>query len=152
MNGLGLSLSFFRQIPYHVNINSKSTRILFILTAVSAYLLYIHYTAYLTAVSTHGKRTQISSFRDVLNGGYQVAVWENTSHHDYLRYSKPGTAMHEVYHLTMKNKPGAFINSHEEIRKVLNSKKTLYYESDLYLKPLHEDLNFLSIKVFMMKL
>ena len=76
-NGFGLTLTLFRQIYYDVNINSKSTRILFILSAASTYLLYVHYITYLTAASTFGEKSQINSFMDVLSGGYQVSVFEN---------------------------------------------------------------------------
>ena len=146
LNGLGLSLTFFRQIYYDVNIKCKSSRILFILSAVSTYLLYIHYTAFLTASSTYDTKIQINSFEDVMSGGYQVVTMQNTAQHDLLRYSKPGTAMNEVYHKTMKNRPGAFMKSLEEVPNKLNSKKTLLYESELNLKALHKDLTYLNIQ------
>ena len=146
LNGLGLSLTFFRLIYYDVNINCKSTRILFFLSAVSTYLLYIHYTAFLTASSTYDPKIQINSFRDVISGGYQIVVMENTAQHDLLRYSKQGTAMNEVYKKTMENRPGAFIKSLDKVQKMLSSKKTLLYESELNLKALYGDLTYLNIQ------
>ena len=147
LNGLGLSLTFFRQMYYDVNINCKSTRILFIFSAVSTYLLYVHYTAYLTASSTYVKKTQINSFRDIMSGGYQVSVMEHTAQHDLLRYSKPGTAMNEVYHKTMKNRPHAFPQSFTEVPTLLASKKTLFYAGNLEVKVQYEYLTFLRIQV-----
>ena len=146
MNGLGLSLTFFRQIYYDVNINCKSTRILFILSAVSTYLLYIHYTAYLTAASTYVKKTPIASFRDVLNGGYQVVVWENSVFHDLLRDAKSGTAMNEVYQKTMKNRNGAFHHSYTDLPKILASQENLIYNGDFFTKSQYQDLMFLRIQ------
>ena len=81
-----------------------------------------------------------------MSGGYQVVTMQNTAQHDLLRYSKPGTAMNEVYHKTMKNRPGAFMKSLEEVPNKLNSKKTLLYESELNLKALHKDLTYLNIQ------
>ena len=147
MNGIGLSLTFFRQIYYDVNINCISTRILFIISAVSTYLIYIHYSAYLTAASTHVNESPINSFRDVMSGGYQVSVLENSVLHDSLRDSKPGTALSEVYHETMKNRPSAFFQSHLEVPKILASKNTLIYGSKLDLTSLFQDLTFFSIQV-----
>ena len=151
INGLGLSLTFFRQIYYNVNIKCKSTKLLFILSALSTYLLYIHYVAYLTAASTHTKTNKISSFWDVISGEYQVTVWKYGVFHDLLRYAKRGTAMGEVYHKTMKNRPSAFIESIVDLRKLLaskkTSKKTLIYAGDLYLKSQYENLQYLNIQV-----
>ena len=149
INGLGLSLTFFRLIYYNVNINCRSTRILFILSAISSYLLYIHYSAYLTAVSLKGEKSPINSFQDVLDGGYQVSVLENTALHDLLRYSKSGTAMNEVYHGTMKNRKSAFIQSYNEAPKILASEKNLIYGHDLFLKTLDDDLTMFSIQVLL---
>ena len=146
LNGLGLSLTFFRQIYYVININSKSTKILFFLTAVSTYLLYIHYMALLTASSTYESKTQIRSFEDVLSGGYQVVVMENTAEHDLLRYAKQGTPMNEVYLRTMEERPGAFMKSLNEVPKILNNKNTLLYQSELNLKALYDDLTYLNIQ------
>ena len=147
INGLGLTLTFFRQIYYNVNINSKSTRILFVLSAATTYLLYVHYITYLTAESTLGKKNKINSFTDVLSSGYQVSVFENSAYHDLLKYSKPGTAMHEVYHKTMKNRDDAFLQSFTAIPKLLASKKTLLYHEDFYPMALFDDLAFFSIQV-----
>ena len=110
-----------------INIKSKSTRILFALSAVSTYLLYVHYTAYLTAASTHVKTSSINSFEDVITGGYKVLVQENTAEHDILKLAKPGTPTHKVYYKTMNNNPHAFVQSPEEVLNKLQSQKTLFY-------------------------
>ena len=148
INSLGLSLTFLRQIYYDVNIKSNSSKLLFFLSVISTYLIFIHFTAYLTASSTYSKQGQIKSFRDVLDGGYQVSVLENSATHDNLRYAKPETAMNEVYHKTMKNRPDALKQSHQDILKILGKKKTLYYGSDFYLKSLSEELTFHDIQGF----
>ena len=146
VNGLGLSLTFFRQIYYDVNISCKSMRMMFILSAVSTYLLYIHYTAYLTASSTYRGNTDINSFEDVLKNGYHVSVGENTAYQDLMKYSKTGTAMNDVYHKTMLNRPGAFLQSHHDVPELFASKKTLLYGGKFSYKAIFKDLAFFSIQ------
>ena len=75
LNGFGVSLTFLRQIYYDVNINGRSTRILFLLSAVYTYLLFVHFTAYLTASSTSVTRSSITSFADVLSGVTRFQFW-----------------------------------------------------------------------------
>ena len=146
INGLGLALTFFRQIYYDFNISCKSTKIMFFLSAVSTYLLYIHYTAYLTASSTYREKTEIKSFGDVLSKGYQVSVWNNTAYQDLMRYSKTGTAMNDVYHKTMVNRFGAFLPSYNDVPKLFATKKTLLFGGKVELKSLFTDLTFFSIQ------
>ena len=142
LNGLGLSLTFFRQIYYNVKINCKSTKILFVLAAFSGYLLHVHYTAYLTAATSTVKDSPIESFGDVLSGGYQVSVLGNSAYHDMLESAKLGTSMNEVYQKTMKNRPGALLKSYTEVKETIFSKKDLYFEGDLYLKASLDGLIF----------
>ena len=146
LNGLSLSLTFFRQIYYEVKIKSKSSKLLFIASTVSTYLLFIHFTSYLTASSTYSEKNQIGSFADVLSGGYKVITWENGALHDSLRYSKLGTAMYEVYHKTMDNKPDAFLRSYSEVPRILAHKKTLIYDGDLYSSGQLDGVTFLDIQ------
>ena len=151
ITGFGLSLSFFRQIYYNVNINCNSTKLLFLTSAITSYLLYIHYTAYLTAASTYGKQTKIHSFWDVLSGDYEVFTYKDMVYHHLLSNAAPDTAMHEVYHKTMKKKPNAFIeqdNIVDDLGKLLISKKTLIYAGDFFLKSQYKDLQYLGIQVF----
>ena len=148
LNGLGLSLTFFRQIYYEVRVRCISTRILFVLSSLSTYLLYVHYTAYLTAVSTSVQETSIKSFEDVLKGGYTVIVWENTLYQDTLKFAESGTPMHEVYYKKMIDNPSAFAQSNEEAMKAMHSqKKALFYGSE-WTTILYDDLTLLDIQGF----
>ena len=146
LNGLGLTLTFFRQIYYDVNINNKSTKLLFIISTLSTYLLYIHYTAYLTAASTFGKESKINSFWDVISGDYKVAVYAYGVYYDILRHAQPGTAMHEMYHKTMKDRSSAFFHSIDDAKELMTLDKTLFYGGDFTYKQNFEDLQYLSIQ------
>ena len=129
IHGIGLSLMFLRQIYYHINTDIISSRILFLVSGVATYLIYTHYTAYLTARTTSGvHQGEIKSFDDVLRGGFRVITLESGSSREFLKTSKPGTAMHEVYYGSMHGNPSAFVPTFEEIeRQMYQDKKTLYF-------------------------
>ena len=146
VNSISLSMTFFRQIYYDINIKGLSTKILFMLSALSTYLLYAHYTAFLTAASTSLKDNSIRSFRDVLKGGYKVTVWEHTSNHDELKLAKPGTPMHEVFYKTMVGNPSSLVHSYEDMLETLfHSEKTLYYGSET-VQLYHDSFTLLDIQ------
>ena len=147
INGIGLSLTFFRQIYYNVKIESISSRTLFIISTMSTYLLYVHYSAYMTATTTTGiKESPVKSFKDVLSGGYQVFVAKNTADHGILKSAKPGTPMHDVYYKTMDDNPDAFLNSYKEVSRIVHTEKALSFGSAYYMAVLH-DLTVLDIQV-----
>ena len=146
LNGLGLSLTFFRQIYYNVNINRNSTKLLFILSTLSAYLLYIHYTAYLTAASTSEKEIKINSFSDVISRDYKVAVYDHGVYYDILRHAKPGTTMHDMYHKTMKKRSSAFFHSVDDAKALMTLEKTLFYGGDFTYRQHFEHLQYLNIQ------
>ena len=78
--------------------------------------------------------------------GYLVSVWNNTFYQDFMRYSKTGTAMSDVYHKTMVNRFGAFLPSYNDVPKLFASKKTLLFGGKVELKALYKDLTFFSIQ------
>ena len=72
-----------------------------------AYLIFVIYSADLTAnMTVRSNKVPIRNFYDVLEEDYQVYVWEDAVAHQVLANAIPGSAMHEVYHDTMK------INNH----------------------------------------
>ena len=129
IHGIGVSLMFLRQIYYDINTEVTSSRILFLVSGIATYLIYTHYTAYLTARTTSGSHeSEIKSFEDVIRGGFKVITLESGSSREFLKTSKPGTAMHEVYYGSMHNNPSAFIKSLEEVGKQMHDDaKTLYF-------------------------
>ena len=148
LNGLGLSLTFFRQIYYDVNITSISTKILFILSAVSTYLLYVHYTAYLTAACTSIKGSSVKSFNDVLKGGYRLIVLENTVAHGMLKSAKPGSPLHELYK-KMIGRGDDFVLSYKEAYEMLCLEKTMYFGSHM-ITFAYDDIIPLDIQEYLM--
>ena len=138
LNGIGLTLSLFRLIYYEVNIKGTSSKIFFLISAVSTYLIIIHYTAYLTALTTSSiKESPIRSFDDVIKGGYKVVVFKDSFPHRILKSSIPGTPMHHMYYNIMVNEPSSFLTPEkEEDRKkvelnAVNEKKTLVFGRSL---------------------
>lgn len=150
INGIGLSLMFFRQIYYDVNIGVISSRILFLLSALTSYLLYAHYTAYFTAMTTatyEANDNPIKSFEDVIDSDYKVIVVESTAPHGYLKNARPGTAMHKIYYDTMAGNPSAIMQNHDEAAKLMEQNEDILYYGDLGFGLGHDNLRFLDIKV-----
>ena len=148
INGICLILTFFRQIYYNVQLEANSSKILFIISAMSTYLIYVHYTAYLVATSTTGiVESPIRSFKDVMRGRYQVFVVNNTADHGVLRSARPGTPMHEVYHYTMVDNPDAFLKSYKVMSNVEHAENALYFGSEYYIIILNHELTVLDIQV-----
>ena len=115
---------------------------------MSTYLLYVHYSAYLVASSTAGiKQSPVRSFKDVLSGGYQVFVVQNSAAHGILSYARPGTYMHNVYHNTMIDNPDAFLKSYNVMSNIEHAEKALYFASAYYLTTLSDDVTVLDIQV-----
>lgn len=148
LHGMGLSLTFFRQIYYNINLESISSRILFMISAMSTYLLYVHYTAFLIATSaTNIADSPIGSFQDVISGGYQVFVVKNSADHGILRNAKAATSMHDVYYNTMIDSPGVFLESYKEMSTIMSAKKSLIFCSPYYMVVLNNDVTRLDIEV-----
>ena len=146
LNALGFTLTLFRQIYYDVHIKGVTSKILFLISAVSTYLLFIHYTAYLTAASTSVSECPIKSFSDVIRNGYKVIVWENSVYHDILKLAEPGTPMHDVYK-TMIDKPDEhFVKPSADVVEILHSEKALYFGST-FTTITHDSLTPLDIQV-----
>ena len=145
---MGLSMTFFRQIYYNVNLESISSRMLFMISAMSTYLLYVHYTAFLIATSaTTIAHSPIRSFRDVISGGYQVFVVENSADHGILKDAKAATSMHDVYYNTMIDSPDVFLESYKEMSTITSAKKSLFFGSPYYMVVLNNDITRLDIEV-----
>ena len=149
MTGFGLALSFFRQIYCEVKLKGASPRIFFLVSAVSSYIIFVQYTAYLTAVSTSGiKESSIKSFGDVINNNYKVVVVDGSTEHEILKASHPGTAMHRVYYNTMAEDTNAIVQSYEmAANAVYSRKKTLFFGNSL-VSIAYDGIKSLEIKVF----
>ena len=137
LTGLAIALSFFRQIYYEMKMTDVSARILFLTSAASTYIIFVHYTACLTAVSTTGiKESTIKSFQDVIKNNYKVVLVDSSNEHEILKSSQPGTPMHYVYHKIIGQDPNAIVQSYEEAENaVYSSKKILFFGHSLLSIP-----------------
>ena len=137
MIGLGISLSFFRQIYHEIKMMEISARILFLTSAASSYIIFVHYTACLTAVSTTGiTESPIRSFSDVIKNDYKVVLVDSSNEHEILKSSKPGTPMHYVYQNIIGQDPNAMVQSYEKAEEAVYSrKKTLFFGHSLLSIP-----------------
>ena len=148
MTGLGLALSFFRQIYHEVKMKGTAPRIFFLVSASSSYIIFVQYTAYLTAVSTSGiKESSIKSFDDVIKNNYKVVVVDSSTEHEILKASPTGTAMHYVYDNTMAEDTNSVVRSYEMAANAVYSEgKTLFFGNSL-VSIAYDGLKSLDIKV-----
>merc|ERR1712061_697518 len=97
-----------------------SSRILIIVGSFYTYLMFVLYTADLTANMTiRSNKIPIRNFHDVLEHGFQVYVWEDAVAHQVLASATPGSAMHEVYYETMHNNPEVLYTGTDRQKKIL---------------------------------
>ncbi len=100
---------------------------------VKGYLICAHYTCdFISILTARSKPESISSFSDVISGGYNVLVMSGGSNHAILKNAKAGTPMNEYYSAKMEGNRGAFVKSNEEAlaRVAADAEaKTLYFAS-----------------------
>ena len=86
-----------------------------------AYLIFVIFSADLTAnMTVRSNNVPIKNFYDVLEEDYQVYVWEDAVAHQVLANAIPGSAMHEVYHETMKSNDIAFYSKSGMQKEILD--------------------------------
>lgn len=120
--GLALSASYkmLLQISSNLTIDFASSRFLFMAGSIYAYLMYIIFTADLTANMTiRSNKVSVRNFYDVLEQDFQVYVWEDAVAHQVLANAVPGSAMHEVYYKTMHQKDQVFYTGNDMANDIL---------------------------------
>ena len=94
------------QISFDLATHFASSRVLIIVGSLYTYLMFVLYTADMTANMTiRPNKIPVRNFHDVLEHGFQVYVWEDAVAHQVLASATPGSAMHEVYYETMHHHP-----------------------------------------------
>ncbi len=146
LNCAGLMALMLIQQDYPVTRSMLPTRVLFLVSSMSAYLVFAYYTADLTTRMTTGSQMPtVASFEDVLLHGYRVLVHEQTSNHAALAAATPGTGMHKVYYETMEGSTEAFVNSAAEAKEVLLRDRTALFFGPAIL--FAGDERFVSLKI-----
>ena len=108
------------QISSNLNIEFASSRFLFMAGSLYAYLVFVIYTADLTANMTiRSNKVPVRNFHDVLEKGFQVYVWEDAVAHQVLASAMPGSAMHEVYDKTMDQNDQVFFTGNDMANDIL---------------------------------
>ena len=128
-NSIGLSMMLLMQLTYQISTKAMSTRVIFYTASISLFIIYSYFACDLTARMTAGPAAvPIRNFQDVLEEGYQVVVNPDSSNHNVLRDSEPGTPMHKVYYGTMHDDPNQFLkNTQYALERISNTPKTLYW-------------------------
>ncbi len=131
--GLALAFKALLQLSHEITSANASSKILVLSISFSAFFLFAHFTADLTAMMTHREPPPtLRSFEDVLAQGYQVIVWAGTSADTYLANALPGTYMQRAYQETMEGNPSAFVQGEAEAYEVLSAeKKSVFFGSQM---------------------
>ncbi len=136
-NSLGAVAVYMLQRSYGDNgLNPRriSSRMLNLTASLFAYLVYSYYASDLTSRMTSSPpASPVRSFADVIAGDYRVIVKAEASGHEVLATSKPGTAMHEVYHGRMLGREAESVFPSSESAKawLYSHPKTFYFADDL---------------------
>ena len=109
------------QISTNMACEFASSRFIFMSGSLFAYLIFVIFSADLTAnMTVRSNNVPIKNFYDVLEEDYQVHVWEDAVAHQVLANAIPGSAMHEVYQETMKSNDIAFYTGSGMANKILD--------------------------------
>eukprot|EP00095_Tigriopus_kingsejongensis_P003977 maker-scaffold310_size212938-snap-gene-1.21 protein:Tk03977 transcript:maker-scaffold310_size212938-snap-gene-1.21-mRNA-1 annotation:"hypothetical protein BRAFLDRAFT_85341" len=138
LNGVALAGLILLQRDYEMMKTRLPTRILFLFTCATGFVLFSFYTAVLTTNMTvllapH----RIKSFQDVLGTDYKVVTTQNSAMHSALRDTDPGTSLNKLYESKMRGNPSAFTTqkSTEEHKAMLRAdSKLLIFEPGLEFK------------------
>lgn len=134
IESFGLTATIITNTPSPLDLSKNfplSFKTLFLASNLTGFVVYAHYASDLTAVMTSGTpQEEISSFADVISGGFDVVVVESTAEHDFLKRSRIGTAMQNFYTSNMRDKGSAFVEDFSELVDVLrNRRNTLVFSS-----------------------
>ena len=79
-NAISLNFQLLIQRDYPITKESLSTRVLFVATCISSFVLFSFYTADLTSLMTSGSSpSPIKSFKDAYDLGYDILVLGDSS-------------------------------------------------------------------------
>ncbi len=93
LNGMAVAFLHILQLSYEIRLTTKSARILFFSSSMTAYMFFVYFTSDLTAKMTSGiPPVPIRSFKDVLDMDLLVTVMKDDSNNAILaRYSWYGS-------------------------------------------------------------
>ena len=125
-----------------------SLKILLMTASFYGYLIFAIYAADLVANMTiRSGELPIQNFKDVLEQGFQVYVWEDAIEQQIMANAIPGSAMHEVYYKTMHKNNQAFFTDVDTMTQILNQnpKALIFGYSGIILRINNKDWQALQI-------
>ncbi len=146
LNGMSVCILLLIQESYPLVMQSAAARLLFMTTAMWAYLVFSYYESDLTARMTSvPPSVPIRSFEDVITQDYKVLAVDSTATAAALETAGEGTAMRRYYDSNMEDNKAAFVSGTKEGKeRVAGEPKTLLFESDLVFVG---DKNFEPLKI-----
>lgn len=115
LENIGHVCVLFIQRDSNFKKDSAATNLLFLTVSLTGYLVFAYFSGMTTSLMTTGTLPpRIKSFSDIIPNDLQVIVWKGTTQHNTMQYSRPGTAMREVYDKTMRDNPKALFDTLSE--------------------------------------
>ncbi len=110
-----------------------STRIVFFTSCLFGCLIFSCYSANLTSSMVNQEVPVVSSLRQVLDGGYRLAMYRDTYLYDAFRQAESGTLHNEVFQKLIKDDPGATYDSADEAHQMFRTNGPKFGAFDLEL-------------------
>ncbi len=133
IHGVAVSLITLLQRDYDLILTRNSSRLLFNVTCIYAFLISAYYNAVLTSLMTSRPAvTNIRSFKDINDQNLRVFSWASSSAEIVLKNAPAGSPMHQAY-VRVQNDPDVFsAETPEEITdRLLTDFGSVYYGSTI---------------------
>ena len=102
--GFVMMLRLLMQLGYETPLKRKASKIVLMTSAVAYYVVFAYFTCDLTAKMTSKPAPlNINSFQDVIDQGYNVAVYEKAFYLPYFKRAPEDSAMRMIYKNMVKD-------------------------------------------------
>ena len=114
-NSLSLVCKMYLQRNSTWQMRSNSSRVLYLVTGLSGFVLFSFYSAILTSLmAATAPPIEIESLWDVLRLDLDVLVFENTAQETVLKLADEGTVLNLIYEKKIKDNPHAKVSTDEQ--------------------------------------
>ena len=130
ISDINMILSFVILLGHHPQGGPNTRRILYMVTGLMTYFVYVYYTTDITSQMTNrgSEKNPFHSFDDVVHfQEIKIISVKETSWESSLKGSKPGTAKYKVYKERMENHEVWYANQEDAKDAVLSDPNTYLY-------------------------
>lgn len=136
--GVVLPCKMFLQLSYDIKPKNNSVNLLFLVSSMVTYVIFVYYACDLTATMVSAPAEQpIRSFRDVVDRHFVVLVRLGTSSHEVFKTAVEGSEMRRVYDSMPVS---AFVEKTEQaLNRVAAEEGTLWWGGTLNIIGRHKE-------------